>query len=357
MKIRLRTAAILAAFALILSGCWDSKSIDNRLLPVIMGVDRIPGRDGYIVSLRIPDPKSGEFHAIRAEAKTISEALDQIRMNEERSIDVLHLTLILLGRELAEEGVTDVLVYAMRAREIKSKAFLVITEGTAYEMIGGQKNVRKESGKQMLDLFSRDGGWTPYVALTSVWEGYRDAHSNTADMALPIIELGDNTLFHIVGSAAFRDGRIAEIISPEETFLYNLYRNRFKGAIVEVTDSASLQIVGANVSNRTSWKGDTPKLESTLRLKTIVMEANEGAAQSTEKIRKDLERMLNRRFRELMVKLQRNRSDILMTGVIFRNKLSPDQIEKWEERYYPKLDFDIRVQVDVRNTGNLKMPQ
>ncbi|WP_081774662.1 Ger(x)C family spore germination C-terminal domain-containing protein [Brevibacillus agri] len=159
-----------------------------------------------------------------------------------------------------------------------------------------------------------------------MWEAYRDIHASTADMAVPIIKAGTETLFDNEGSAIFHSDKMVGTISTDETFLYNLFRDRFTTGIVEVTPSASLQIVNASISHETSWQKDKPHISSTLHIKAIVSEADETKGLDTEDLKRELDRLLEMRFRKLFESVQKQRADILMTGVIFRSKLSPDQI-------------------------------
>ncbi|MGO4699307.1 Ger(x)C family spore germination protein [Paenibacillus sp. 2TAB26] len=338
-----------------LTGCWDSKPVDKRLLPLIMGVDLDEEKNTYIVSLRIPDPLSGSFYSAHAEAYTFSEALDRMRMNEERSIDLLHVSLVLVSEALAKKGIEDITQYIMRARELKSKVTLAVVRGNVAKLISDQSKKRKESSTEMLDLFNTSAGWTPNIALTHAWEVYRDILSPTADIVLPIINKGTETMFQMEGSALFHNDRMVGFISSDETMLYNLFHGRFISGIVEVTESASLQIVDANVKNQTSWEGGSPKIKSTMELKAIVLEAKAKNVLDNRILKRELEQLLEKRFQLLFIKIKQEHSDILMTGVIFRKKLTQSQIDEWENQLFPKLVIDFRTVVDIRNTGDIKM--
>lgn len=340
-----------------LTGCWDAKSIDKRLLPAIMGVELDKDKKTYIVSLRIPDPQSKDFHTVHAKSKTISDALDKIRMNEERSIDVLHLTLIIVSEELAKKGIEELIQYVIRSREIKSKALLAVAKGDIYKLLQSRKNLRKEKGIEMLDLFSPNAGWTPNVSLNYIWEAFRDIQASTVDMAVPILREGSETLFIVEGSAIFHNDKQVGTISTDETFLYNLFRDRFTSGIVEITSSSSLEIVDAKISHRTSWVSDRPKIFSTLHLKAIVVEADEKTELNTNTLKLELEKLLEERFQKLFGIARSKKADIFMTGVIFRSKLAPDQVDLWEDQLYEKLIMDFKTEVIIRNTGNIRLGQ
>ncbi|MDR6879068.1 hypothetical protein J2X61_000813 [Bacillus sp. 3255] len=72
-------------------------------------------------------------------------------------------------------------------------------------------------------------------------------------------------------------------------------------------------------------------------------------------LKRELEQLLEKRFQLLFSKLKQEHSDILMTGEIFRRKLTQSQVDEWENQLFPKLVIDFRTVVDIRNTGDLKI--
>ncbi|XEC92983.1 Ger(x)C family spore germination protein [Paenibacillus tarimensis] len=337
----------------ILTGCWDTKPIDKRLLPVVMAVELSEDRN-YTVSLRLADPSKEQVtQTISAEAPTISEAFDRMRRDEERSIDLLHLTLILIGENLGKAGIKGVIDYAMRTREIDPKALLAIVKGDIHRLMRSKENIKLEDGTELLDFFNKRAGWTPNIPVTNIWEAFRDLNSETGDMALPIIKEGTDTMFEFVSTAVMSEDRMTGTITTDDTFLYNLFQREFTGGIVEVTDRASLQIVDADVKHHASWDGIHSRLDTKMKIGAVILELK--GQFNRDELKSELENMLEQRFNRMFEKLQKGRSDILRTGQLFRSKIPPDQMVFWIERWYPKLNIELQVDVVIRNHGNLKM--
>jgi Spore germination B3/ GerAC like, C-terminal len=75
-----------------------------------------------------------------------------------------------------------------------------------------------------------------------------------------------------------------------------------------------------------------------------------------ESIRKgnNLNGLLTNRFKKLLEKTQRERTDVLGIGQHFRPIFRSSSLKSWKNSYYPKLSVSFKINVDIRNNGNLK---
>lgn len=353
MKRGLLTGIAIALLLSVLPGCWDLKQIDKRLMPIMMAVD-ITENKTYRVSLRLPDPQIGKItQAVEREAPTISEALDRMRIDEQRSIELLHLSLILVSEALAKEGMKELIEYAVRTRAIPSKALFAVFSGNVHRFMSSKTNMKLQDGTELLDFFNKQAGWTPNTAIAYTWSAYRNYHAHTEDMIFPIVKEGTDTMLKFVGSAVMDGDRMTGEISTDETLLYNLFQNEFKGGIVEVTNRASLEIAEAHASRKAVLDGKTPRVDCKINISAVVLETKVQIPK--DELQKELASSLEARFSRLFEKLHRANSDPLQTGQLFRSKLTPEQIRTWKEQLYPKLEMNVRIQADIRNNGNLKM--
>lgn len=337
----------------LLSGCWDAKEINNRALPVVMGVTLNESNE-YRVLFRIPilGDSGKRFIVVQAEASTISDAIDKLRTNMKRSLDLLHLKLILISENVARESIKEVTDFAMRTRELEPKAFVAITVGDIGQLIRSDEKSGENEGTSFYNFFNKKAGWTPNVSLVYLWEAFRTVYADTEDMALPLISKGKETMLEFKGSAIMHRDKMVGTLTNDETLIYNLFQGRYTGGTVEVMGHASVYILKATVHNYSYWQGETPKVDSKLKLIVTLLESKEP--QSNKMIQKELEVLVKERFEKLFHKLQQQKSDILGIGQYFRNKISLNQMERWKEELYPNVQVDLHVEAIIRNSGNLK---
>ncbi|WP_053375309.1 Ger(x)C family spore germination protein [Paenibacillus sp. FJAT-27812] len=340
---------LLLSFFAFLTGCWNNKDIDKRLLPVVMGIDK--GKNGNVhLYLRIPNPENNSTRTIDADEKTIDKAIDMLRTHAEESIDLLHLKLLLISEEVAKDSIKESIEFAVRSREISPKALIAIVSGDFEEVMHDQKKINV--GLSAYDFFGKDSGWTPNISIIHLWEAYRGIYTDTEDTAIPIIAKGTATPFLSKGSAIMNKARMVGKISIEETLIYNLYQGQYSGGTVEVMNSSTVSLDNAHVSNHADWSGSTPKLTSHMKLMGVIEEKQGNP--TNDQIKKDLEALMRKRYLSLLTRLQANKSDILGIGQYFRNQMSEEQRKKWKETYFPKLKQEFTIDVVIIDSGDLK---
>lgn len=337
---------------LTLTGCWDNRDIDHRILPVALGVSKID--NVYKVVITIPDPSEGTIKSqiVSAKEKTLAKALDTISRNMESRVDLLHVKLILIERGTAEEGVKDIIAGFMRSREVSPKALVAFCDEDIGVFFSKLKDFMGTDGLSASNFFEENAGWDPEIALTRVWQVYRGIHSYTHDVAIPLIRSGDHFAIEQIGSAIVKNGKMVEQISAEETLLYNIFLGHSCSGEIEVMDNATVRIVSYSIRHNSEIKSNQPILESKIKLKVVLLETRGDP--SANDIKKALNQLLTERFEKLTHKTKESMADIFGVGQFFRTKLTRKELNHWRTDYYPQLKMDIQFNVHIQNEGNLK---
>jgi spore germination protein KC len=346
--------SFLFLLMIMMSGCWDTKDINHRLMPVVLGISK--DADKYKVFLQIPQPVQGTIQTkvVIGVGETINEILDTISADMESSVDLLHVKLIVIERGFAEDGVKDLISGIMRSRDISSKALVAVCDDNIEQFFESMEGNTSPGGATLLDFFEKNAGWDPQIALTRVWQVYRSIHSYTRDVAIPMLRLGETTLVKNVGSAVIKNGRMVEEIDANETLLYNAFNGESAQGKIEVLDEGSVLILGNTMEYTSALHDDKPFLKSVITLDVMILETRGDA--SEKKMEKELERLLTARLNRMYTKLQESKADILGMGQFFRKEIPRMDLKEWRSKYYPQLTSDFIVYVEIRNAGNLKSP-
>ncbi|MEA3320896.1 MAG: Ger(x)C family spore germination protein [Bacillota bacterium] len=337
-----------------LSGCWDNKDIDHRVMPIVLGISK--ESEKYKVFLQIPTPENGTIQTkvVSGTGRTLNEIIDSISSDMESDLDLLHVKVIVVDRELAEEGLKDLISGFLRSREVASKASLVICDEDIDNFFSKLDQQEGSMAIALLDYFEKNAGWDPHIALTRVWEVYRSIHSYTLDVAVPIMTLGETTLFKQLGSAVIKNGKMVGEINSDETLLYNAFNGEKTQGQIEVLDDASVLILSQKLHHNSDFTNRKPLLSTTLTFNVMILETRGNP--STELIKNELIQLLEGRFERMFASAQKSQSDILGIGQYFRNDLSREELKNWRKEFYPDLTVDLTIQVDIQNSGNLKSP-
>ncbi|MBP1962903.1 Ger(x)C family spore germination protein [Paenibacillus aceris] len=342
---------LLCFLSALLTGCWDTKDINKRLMPVVMGVCKEKNQN-YRIILQIPSPEQKGSQYMESSSATITNAIDNIRTKAEKSIDLLHIRLFLICEETAEKDIGDIIDYAIQANDISIKGLLAIAKGNFDEVIHHQLNANPELSSY--DFFSEQAGWTPETTILRLWEAYRDIKSYTQDMSIPILTKGTDTLYNFEGSAIIRVDKMVGEISREEVLIDNIFHEKYTGGTIEVADQSSVMIKQAKIRHNTVWTASGPQIKSHIKLKVEILENKNS--ESEEKIATKLKETVEKRAHKLITQLKKEGADTLGIGQLFRKKMSDEQIKDWKQHWYLNLDHEVTVEVTILNSIYLKSP-
>ncbi|REK76859.1 Ger(x)C family spore germination protein [Paenibacillus paeoniae] len=338
-----RTCTLTLSLVLLLTGCWDTKDINKHYLPAVMGIGKGDSQK-YKVILQIPIANE-KTQILEKEAESISKAIDLIRTDSEKSIDLVHLRLMLIDIQLAQDGIGDIINFAVRANDISIKGLVSIVDGdfdkTLYHQISPTPEVSS------YDFFSEEAGWTPNQSILRIWEAYRNQESLSEDMGIPMLKDGKQTLFTFKGTAVMRKDRLVGSLNQEETLLYNLFKGKYTGGTIEVAKNTSVLIEHAKVNHHTKWTEQGPFLQTDIQLNVVVTESPHG--KSADIIEKDLSEKLSKQFDQTWKKIHSLKADALGIGLIFRPQSKEEKIKEWKTVWFPKLVQKIDVKVNILN--------
>lgn len=349
MKINNRYRVIMACLSLIfLCGCWDIKNIDQRALPVVAGISLENDKELKVtLQIPIPDQKKNKSRIVTGTGESVSSILGKLRMNSEKAIDYSHIRLIIFHDNLAQnkEQLSEIIKYLLKSKELPSRVLVAITDDQIEELLPNINDKLGVNATSIYDYFNKGAGWTPDISEVRIWEVYQSLFSYTKDIAMPIVSSGEDTVLKYKGSAVMSNGKIIERISPDESLLINFFQKRTTNGKVESMDLASVMITGSSIKLKTSMNRDIPQVSSLASFKIRILERKEGV--SDHLIEKELEKIIEKRFKHVFEQSQKNHADVFGFGQYFRHHISFIELKDWREKYYPKLDVDFRVHASL----------
>lgn len=137
-----------------IGGCWDSNELDQMTIVTGVGIDISTEKD-YDLTLQmaitnnVTDTSSGSSNSsgsgaesgsktsqsITVPCDTIFTGLSVMNRNSNRQMLLDHSRVLLLGRELAEQGLNDVIDFFVRIKDTRMETPLFIIDGRAEEAL------------------------------------------------------------------------------------------------------------------------------------------------------------------------------------------------------------------------------
>lgn len=136
---------ILIILNFILTGCWDKRELNELAITLALGIDKVEGEDEYEVTAQVVVPSAvsmkdgtgGTAVTLFTEnGETVYEALRRMTKVSPRKIYPGHLQMLIIGEELAKEGIGESLDLLARDWELRPDFYVVVAKDvTAREIL------------------------------------------------------------------------------------------------------------------------------------------------------------------------------------------------------------------------------
>jgi spore germination protein KC len=235
--IRQRLAGLLAAalVAMTLSGCWSRIEVNDLAIVSMMAVDKtadgnmelwldvvIPGRAGG--SPGEGGSTRGEGHTfimLRASGKTILEASRQLQAELPRRIFWAHTRVILIGENLAREGLQPAIDFLTRHRELRLTNYVLVVRGSPDEVMSAQPDLEKLPVEYVREISrSRIG------TVVTLGDWVRDLAEEGAEPTMGVVELSppppgaprsQRAGLKLTGTALFKSDKLVGFLDDQDT--------------------------------------------------------------------------------------------------------------------------------------------
>lgn len=260
------TAALLGC--LLLSGCWSRKELQELSFVTAIGVDWLDEEEQWELTVQIARlafvPRPGErtggspqdrpFHFTMVRGKSTAEALTVLRRLQGRRLYFAHLQAAVFGESAARYGIADTVGFLWRHSEIRPYLDLVVTRGSARELLAGVSPQGENPGRWMVGILEQGRSHSVARSVSLADAMYALVTPGRAT-ALPLMSLlasgtpDPNTApsfqqFSLDGLCIFNLGRLATCLTPQESRGVILAVGRAREALV----SAPLGAKGEQMS-------------------------------------------------------------------------------------------------------------
>jgi|CZCB01.1.fsa_nt_gi Ger(x)C family germination protein len=136
--------SLIICFLFFSSGCWDKKEIEEQAFVIGLALDKGNKQDNNIIvtfQIALPqafvaEAQSDEpFWNISMEAANITEAEYQLTKEMNQIPNLEHCQVILIGEELAREGLNEYLDFLIRTHEVRRMINIGIVQGKAKDVL------------------------------------------------------------------------------------------------------------------------------------------------------------------------------------------------------------------------------
>lgn len=407
---------MILLYLLMVTGCYDSREIDDLSYPLAIGLD-IGEANILRLSLQMAAPlaigegggggggeggggggssKSESSSIITVDTPSIYSGLNLINNIVSKEINVSHAKIIVISKELAEQGFKEYLHALQRGREFRPNIYMVISNCPAYEYLENVKPILESNPAKYYELllgkkfypfypdtdmndfyFQSESDDIQPVAILSDIGKYEDVNeiaqtTKKADTTSVRLE-GQYTAGNIpiaakrqnefMGMAVFKNDKMIGTTNGLESACYHMIIGEYSYSYWTIPDplvkdkivvmnimqrskpkvNVKLNDKKANISIHIDLEGDFTSIQSDINYET-----NPEIMEKTVEqfLAKEITAFLNRTKEEFD-------SDICGFGRFVKRKfLTWDSWKKyeWFEKY-KNTSFEVQVDLKIRRTG------
>ncbi|MBO9610611.1 MAG: Ger(x)C family spore germination protein [Paenibacillaceae bacterium] len=350
-----KKAAVCCLTMAAVSGCWDSKDVDNRLLVGTMGLE-LSSPSALRVWFRFPmsksmqAPSATEFFTVSQNGLTVPDAMNKVKYKLPKALDAASTRAIMLDESIAASNIYPYLEFAIRERSVPLDALVAVVRGDMGRIFRSANPTGELSGIYTKLFFEPYAGGIPRKNMTRLWEVYAKLTNPFQTNLIPLLAEGEQNLIEFSGNAIFADGKMVGELSKDESLLYELFTHRFHDSEVVLMSRADLRIVHNHTRVSTAWKDGTPVIRLDCTLMTTLTDSSRSQRQNAAEIAAELESRLSELAESMFRKTRQAGADIFGFGNRFRGRLQPSQASKWPE-LFKTAQISYRFHIDIRNTG------
>lgn len=387
---------------IVLSSCTGGREIKKIAIVTAIGLDK--EEEDIILTCEVSNPlynpetdgissASQAVFYIYGKGKTLFEAIRDISLNFDRDLFFSHANVLILGEDLARQGIIKNLDYLLRAQEPRESIKIVIAKGAkANEIIRVRGNLDLSVGQYMSNLLDKfdSNGKTININLAEYYRNYYDLDNEPVIGVVEkeeIREVGVNAedegpikkVLNVGGGAVTKIDSLIGYFTPDEIFGFNFIVNDIKGGVITFINPeelnndisiigkegkfTSLEILKSETKNEAKINDGKIHLDINVKLRVSLIEEETAVDLNDEQIIQILEDCSSNEVENIISKtLDKGQKEFkqdnfsIGEGIHKKNpRLWKEISEDWEN-IFPEMSYNINVETKIVKIGIINRP-
>lgn len=364
-----------------LSGCWDRKEINQIGFAVGLGIDKDGDNYQIITQMALPSLLEGggggdepPVWVVGGKGRTVFEAIRDVNTRSARRPFWGHLNVIVIGEEVAKDGLIPVIDLLSRGQELRRSNYIVIAQGKARDILEAQPKLESINAIFISQLIENRTGQSVAPAVT-INDLLITLSSSGIESVLPRIsaleqesflppkkeEGGDSPegeekpkeILELRGTGIFKNDKLIDWMDEETTRGYLWVRGQVRGGIIVVENPSE---PGANISLeiKSNKSKITPRVEngkiaidinisSTFNLVENAGFVSVESKATMQDLRQRASEAIRKEVNKAIKKAQENKTDILGLGEHVRVQYPG----MWREIQWSELFHTVEIRVNT----------
>jgi len=387
----IRKTVLLLLVSALATGCWNRRELNDLAIVVGIGIDKIGNQ--YEVTIQVVSPaevSSRKGTGNRApvttyfgKGDTVFETIRRMSTVTPRKLYFAHVRMLVLGEEIAKEGLADLVDFISRDHELRTDFYFAVAKGTpAREILSFYTPLEKIPANKMYSSIEvSEKIWAPTISITldelissmlaegknPVLTGIRIQGDEQKGKTKGNVEkIASPAKLEYDGVAVFKFDKLVGWMNEDESKGYSNITNKLQSTIIEVACPKEGKLAIEVVRSKTTMRGSVTNGKPEIKLKTRT-EANVGDVEckidlsesaTIQLLEKEAEEVMKRNTRLALAKAKKLESDIFGFGEAL-HRSNPGYYKKVEKdwsRHFVDLPVHLDIDVKIRRLGTVFEP-
>ncbi|MGE7997984.1 Ger(x)C family spore germination protein [Lysinibacillus sp. NPDC093190] len=387
---KFKAICLLMILTLFLSGCWSKRELNELAIVAALGIDKVDNEFEITVQVVDPgeisskQPSSGRSPVITYHSKgtTVFEAIRKMTTVTARKLYFSHLQIVVLGDELAKEGISEPLDLISRDHEFRNDFDVIVAhDATADEVLNVLTPIEKVPANKMLkSLKTSEKTWGTTQSI-KIDELINTLNNKEKSVVMSAIEIhGDKNvgmeqtnvkrskspvLLRYTGLAVFKEDKLIGNLTEDESRSLGYLRDRIESTIEILAcpkgGTLSTEITHSKTKIKGEFEKGAPKINVSIDASQNVGEVECNIDLTKEKsilnVNKKTEELIKKRIEETIRTVQQNyRVDIFGFGEAL-HRTNPKEWKKIKKDWltiFQELPVKVEVHVNTQGLGTME---
>jgi len=382
---------LILIFAIIaLAGCWNRRELDTLAIVSAIGIDKADEEGKLSVAFQIIQPSkikgsssspSGGFEAdnsngawvLTSTGYTIFDAARNATMLSDRRLFFPQNKIIVIGEELAREGIGPLLDFFNRDPEPRRISWLLVSKGKAHDIINA-KHEQENISARAIDSIIKSSTATSMAVRVNLNEFLKNLTSPSTDPVACRIEMirdnqGKNQRMMFIGASVFKKDKLVGFLDQYETRGLNWITGKVVSGIILVkspldeTRYVTIEIISARSKIIPEITDGKIKIIVEIEVEGNLAEQFSDVQLTNEEMFKELEKrkaqVIKNEAQMVLEKAQKEWGvDIFGFGKAVHRKYPQEWKilqSKWRD-ILPEINVQIIVNAKLRESGISTVP-
>ncbi|MDC3424330.1 Ger(x)C family spore germination protein [Aquibacillus sp. 3ASR75-11] len=380
------TVLLVFIMVLIMTGCGHIIQPEELTTISLAGFDR--DGDEYIITMHILNPNgistgsaggdaSGEepVRVLAARGKTITEAIHEANRYNPGHHFWGHLSGILIGEEMAREGMAPIIDALGRSNEMMETAELYITRDTTAKELLSTTTKASPFPAEALRKIAKYSSMHTAIRRTRLNQFLQTISSNPGTVVIPGVKTKspeiksskNGDIFNLTGIAVVSDWKLKGWLDGEEAMGYMWIMEQishhgfnvpFKSGTISLEALPNHTSINVDV-NEKDVKQITVKVKSTViinEVKDISLDMSKNPIETEKELQEALNKEVKKIVEQTVIQTQTLHADVLQLNEHVR-MTSPQLWKKisniWEQELFPNIEVQVDAEISIRDIGEL----